>query len=29
VEIDPNIQAVQVRREMEAMFADPATAAAQ
>ena len=29
VEIDPNIQAVQVRREMEAMFADPAAAAAQ
>ncbi len=28
VEIDTNIQAVQVRREMEAMFADPATATA-
>ena len=29
VEIDANIQAVQVRREMEAMFANPAAAAAQ
>ena len=29
VEIDANIQAVQVRREMEAMFADPSAAAAQ
>jgi len=29
VEIDASIQAVQVRREMEAMFADPAAAAAQ
>ncbi|MEP4378728.1 MAG: Gfo/Idh/MocA family oxidoreductase [Alphaproteobacteria bacterium] len=29
VDIDPNIQAVQVRRDMEAMFAAPAAAAAQ
>jgi predicted homoserine dehydrogenase-like protein len=29
VEIDANIQAVQVRRKMEAMFADPAAVAAQ
>lgn len=29
VEIDETVQAVQVRREMEAMFADPAAAAAQ
>ena len=29
VEIDETIQAVQIRREMEAMFADPARAAAQ
>ena len=29
VDIDPNIQAVQVRREMEAMFADPAAHVSQ
>ena len=29
VEIDETVQAVQVRREMEAMFTDPAAAAAQ